>query len=126
MIFENESRVWEEEGVEEAAGNIHVNNVDAHNRVQVKDINFDYFFNALYEGDSTSAINFLKNYKLSDLFFIRGSQTEYIDIHQVIEDAHSIMFNLVSMNKSLLNIVQLAAGNGKSMFLLVKYLLKEH
>jgi hypothetical protein len=36
--LENESRIWEEEGVEEAAGAIHVNNIDAHNKVQIKDI----------------------------------------------------------------------------------------
>lgn len=87
QIFENESRVWEEEGVEEAAGNIHVNNVDAHNRVQIKDINFDALFNAFAEGDSTAAINFFKTYKLSDIFFIRGSTQEYATIHSVSEEA---------------------------------------
>jgi hypothetical protein len=66
--------------------------VDAHNRVQIKDINFDVLFIALQNGDSQSAINFLKTYKLSDIFYIKGSHQEYANLHSISFEGGNVVF----------------------------------
>ncbi|MFS8159949.1 MAG: hypothetical protein ACMG6E_07010, partial [Candidatus Roizmanbacteria bacterium] len=71
-VLENESHIQEEEGVEEAAGSIHVNGIDVQRRAQIKDLNFAELYAAFDNGNLQEAINFFKTYKLSDLMFIRG------------------------------------------------------
>lgn len=74
------------------------------------------------DGLQTGIINFLKEYKLTDLMFLRGSPTEMHMIHRAGEDR--VSFTEHALSDNYLNLLQLAAINGH--YELVRYILLEH
>ena len=85
-VLENESNIQEEEGVEEAAGNIHVNGIDVHKRPQIKEFSIATLHNFIAQGHEQEAINYLKLYKPSDLMFFRGQSHVYEGISKAVEN----------------------------------------
>jgi len=90
-------------------------------KVFVKDIDMGIFHQLLKEGIQTGIIGYLREYKLTDIMFIRGSSEEYFNTPKLTADGQVFQDDYII--GSSLNVLQLASAGG--MFDVVKYLLQE-
>jgi len=74
------------------------------------------------DGIQSGIIGYLREYKLTDIMFLRGSPSEFLNSHRFGEDRLSLYDAVIP--QSSLNILQLAIMNGQVE--LAKYLLFEH
>ena len=72
-------------------------------KTQIKEINIEILWNAIMNKNSAEAIEFLQQYKLSDLLFFRGSPQYAITIDRLLENNKD--FQPVEILQSTFNIL---------------------
>lgn len=121
QIFEYESQILEE-GLDEGSQKTHINTMAPHQKVFVRDMDINILHSLQKDGLQSGIIGFLKEYKLTDIMFLRGSPTEFLDTYRIDEDGFSLVHSTIPW--SSLNILQIAVASGH--IDLVKYILFEH
>jgi hypothetical protein len=123
QIFENESIIQEEEGLEEGAHKVHAESIAPNSqKVPIKNIRMDDFYDYVINGNEQAAIDFLKTYNLTDFLFFRGPSGRSATIDLLQENRRDFINSYVSLQDFTL--LQLAARF--NCFNLVKYILSEH
>ena len=72
-------------------------------KTQIKEINIEILWNAIMNKNSAEAIEFLQQYKISDLLFFRGSPQYAITIDRLLENNKD--FQPVEILQSTFNIL---------------------
>lgn len=102
-ILENESIVHEEEGLEEGAHRVHAHSLPPHQqRLQIKNIRIDDFYQHLLGENEKEAIDFLKSFNISDLLYFRGPQHLSMNITILQENQTDFYSSYVSQQNMTL------------------------
>jgi hypothetical protein len=123
QIFDNESIIQEEEGLDEGAHRVHAESIAPNQqKVPIKNIRIEDFYDHVINGNEQAAIDFLKSYSLTDFLFFRGPSGRTANIDILLENKRDFTNQYVSLQDFTL--LQLAARFNN--FELLKYILQEH